>query len=233
MKKLWKKFDKLSSDCYTNMILPTMDTEVWDAAFSVLLDIIDTGRSQNPGFAPELYYLDEVTDYRHDVEGWLEDYLGELGMRHQYDKIRQVGNTLLKLFQWQEEDSSEIRFEIADAMRAQGEELEALAFTEAWYQAEPENILAAVTLVYSRIAVGDLIGAEQILDKYLSEDTLCTDENDIIFTAAELLYKTNGNKKAEKRIRLAIETYEKELEAAMTEWDGEELDFSEEDLPFN
>lgn len=54
--------------------------------------------------------------------------------------------------------------------------------------------------------------------QYISEDGACTDENDIVYMAAELLYKVSGNKKAEKRVSQVMKKYEKEVEAYFTVW---------------
>ena len=62
------------------------------------------------------------------------------------------------------------------------------------------------------------------------------DENDIVYMAAELLYKVSGNKKAEKRVSQAMKKYEKEVEAYFSGMDEDGLDFDDlddDDLPFN
>ena len=66
-------------------------------------------------------------------------------------------------------------------------------------------------LIYARIGIKDLEGAEKLVRKYISDDTICTEDNDIIFIAAEKLYKVNGNKKDEKRISRAIKNMKKEM----------------------
>lgn len=235
MKKLWRKFDDFTSKCYANMIQSNMDMSIWHNAFLVLIEIVNVGRNQNNNFAPELYSLEESIDYKYDVSGWLEDYLDELDMYQQYDKVKQVCEKLIHLFQWKEENPSDLRFRIASALGAQGKNAESLAFCEDWYKKENDNISAATALIYARTAVKDLSGAEQIVDSYISEGAVCTDENDIIYIAAELLYKVSGNKKAEKRIKQAIKKYEEELKEYYSGIAGEDLDFaiSDEELPFN
>lgn len=225
MNKAWKRFDKLSTQCYLNMASPEPTTSVWDEAFSVLLDIMNDGRSLDRDFAPELCDLEETIDFQFDVSGWLEDYLDELDVREQYEKLQKTCEKLLKLFRWQEDSPSDLRFRIASAMGAQGKKEEALTFCEKWYQKEPDNVQGITALIYAKIGAQDLTGAEQLVDKYISKNTVCSDENDIIFTAASLLYKVNGNEKAEKRIEQAIEKYEKEVEAYFSDTGEDELDF--------
>ena len=53
----------------------------WNRCFKLLTEIISDGRAQDPDFAKELYLLDDGTDYAHDLQGWLEDYLDELDIR--------------------------------------------------------------------------------------------------------------------------------------------------------
>lgn len=213
MKKQWKKFDELCEKCYLNMMGANKEDGVWDEAFDILLDIISTGRESNPNYAKELVELDDSTDFSHDIGGWLEDYLDELDMRRQFDRLLEVGGKLLDLFFWEDEKPSDIRFRMASALGEQGNSWEALDFCEKWYQEEKDNTVAATALIYARLGVKDLQGAEELVRKYISGNTACTDENDIVFIAASALYKVNGNKKEEKRIDKAIKTYEEELEA--------------------
>lgn len=235
MKKLWKKFDELTGKCYMNMIGAEEDFEVWNKAFAVLMDIISSGRGDNPNYAKELVDLEDSTDFAHDISGWLEDYLDELDMREQYDKLLNVCDKLLGLFCWNEDKPSDLRFRKASALAAQGKKQEALKFCEEWYKAEQDNIVATTSLIYAKMGMKDIDGAEILVKKYISEDTVCSEENDILFTATTL-YKINGNKKEEKRINKAIEKYEKELEEyfmGMEDYEDDELDFFDEELPFN
>lgn len=55
--------------------------------------------------------------------------------------------------------------------------------------------MAATALVYAKMTLKDLEGAEDVVRKYISEDTPCTDENDILFMAAADLYLVNGKEK--------------------------------------
>ncbi|MCD7992239.1 MAG: hypothetical protein LUK37_10890 [Clostridia bacterium] len=238
MKGLWKKFDRLTSKCYANLVGADVNADVWDKAYEALGGIIHEGREQNSNYARELYLLDDETDYEHDVCGWLEDYLDYLDAGRQYEKLRKICVELMGLFQWKEESPSDFRFYIASSLGVEGKTEEALAFCEDWYKKESGNVLGATSLIYARTAAGDFEGANQIVEQYISEDGSCTDENDIVYIAAELLYKVSGNKKAEKRISQAIQKYEKEVEAYFSDVDESALDFclddiDDADLPFN
>lgn len=232
MNKLWKKFDALSGECYTNMIQSATDMNVWNEAFEVLVDIIEDGRRNNGNFARELYQVEESIDYKCDLSGWLQDYLDELNMRGQYEQLQKVCEKVISLFQWKEEDPFEYRFLISSALSSQGKIAEALAYCEDWYKTEADHIGAATALIYARTKVADYSGAEEIVEKYITKDTACSEENDIVYTAASLLYKASGNKKAEKQINQAIKQYEKELEAFFSGME-DDLDFElEDDFPF-
>lgn len=238
MKGLWKKFDRLTSKCYDYLVGADTNADVWDKAYEVLDEIIREGRSQNSSYVPELYLLDEETDYEYDVCGWLEDYLDYLDAGKQYEKLRKICTKLIGLFRWEEESSSDLRFYIASSLGAEGKKEEALEFCEEWYKKESDNMLGATALIYARTAAGDFEGASQIVEQYISEDSTCTDENDIVYNAAKVLYKVSGNKKAEKRVSQAIKKYEEEMEAYFSDVDENSLDFSlddidDEDLPFN
>ena len=229
MNKLWKKFEKLSSKCYANMEQSDVNLEDWDNAFSVLMEIIKEDA------VPELYLLDDRTDYQFDVCGWLDDYLDELEILEKNEEVQSICEQLLGLFKWEEEDPGELNFRIASAMREQGKKEEAHAFCERWYQKNTEDVLAATALIYAKIAIRDYAGGKKLVDQYISEDTVCTEDNDIIFTAASLLYKLSGNKKAEKAINQAIQQYEEEIEQYFAGLGEDEMEFEmdDDDLPFH
>lgn len=238
MKNLWEKFNTLTAECYMDMVRVNSGMEVWDACYNLLLTIISQGRETDAAFAPELYCLDEDTDYEYDVENWLEDYLDELDMADRYADLESVCRKLLTLFAWKEEDPSDLYFRISAALGSQGKKEEALAYCEEWYKQDSGNMAAAAALIYVRIGVRDWAGAEDMVKRYIADDMVCTDENEIIFVAASALYKDCKNKKAEKKINKALETYEREIEEYFMGMDEEELEFAvdydsdEEDLPF-
>ena len=231
MDKLWKKFDRLTQTCYSNMAQGISDIDTWNAGFDLLQEIISNGRAENPDFAKELYLLDDETDYSHDVQGWLEDYLDELDVYEIYPKLEAVCRKLLKLFTWEKEYPSEIRFLLASAMGNQGKTQEARKYCEDWEADEKDNPLAAAALIYAKIREKDYEGAEEVVRRYIAEDTECTEENDVIFTAALRLYKESGQKEMEKKIDDALEQYDKKLGEYLMGMD--EFDFMDDELPFN
>lgn len=217
MDKLWRKFSDLSGECYMNMIQSDEDKSIWDDTFAVMNQIVNEGRRMNQTFASELYQLDEISEYQCDINGWLEDYLDELDMYQQYDKLQEVCLKLIDMFQWEEESPSDYRFRIVSALESQGKIAEALAYCEDWFEKEPDNLLAATALIYAKIAVKDFDAAEQLVQQYITEDTDCTDENCIIFTAAEKLYQACGNKRRAKWVSEALEKYDQEINDSFME----------------
>ena len=65
---------------------------------------------------------------------------------------------------------------------------------------EEDNMLAVSSGVYAYMNGGNYEEAESLIEKYIHEDTECTDENDVLFIAAGELYKASGNQEAERRI---------------------------------
>lgn len=174
------------------------------------------------------------------MQGWLEDYLDELDMREMYSRLETVCRKLLKIFEWKEEYPSDIRFMLASALGNQGRVEEARKYCEDWETQEKDNPLAAAALIYSLLRMKDYEGAEEIVRQHIEEDTICSEENDVIFTAALQLYKANGNKKMEKKMDDALEEYDKALERYFMGLDDEGLEFGdmnwemdEDDLPFD
>lgn len=226
MKQLWKQFKDLTSKCYLSMVRPDIEMGVWDEAFQVLVKIVKTGRERDDHFAPELYYLDDITDYQCAVGDWLEDYLREVDMREQYERLQAVCEQLLNLFEWKEESSVDLKFRMAAALGAQGKNDEAVAFCEAWYEEDLNSMLSATALIYAKLGAQDLEGAGEIVANYIAEDTVCTEENYIMCSAAMLLYQVNGNEQAAKRMSETIQAYEKEVEAEFEGMDEENFDMN-------
>lgn len=238
MNRQWKKFDELAEQCYADMIRNTADMTNWNNGFQLLTEIISDGRAENPDFAKELYLLDDETDYEHDLQGWLEDYLGELEIREMHAELEAVCRKLLGMFAWEEEYPTDIRFQMASALVSQGKTEEALDLCREWTSKEPDNPYAAAALIYAKMNAGDLEGAEEIVKQHISDDTACDEENYVIFAAAEWLYQKTGNKVMEKKMDRAREEYDKKMEAYLMGMDdeygcGDDEDFMDDELPFN
>lgn len=228
--KAWRKFDQLTEKCYENMIGAYEDSTCWQKAFRMLVGIVENERSENKNYARELYQLDDLTDFEHDVQGWLEDYLDEMDMNEDFETVLSACDWLLHMFNWKEVSPSEICFRKATVLGTLGRAEEAHDFCMKWIKKEPEDMQAIAALVYAKMGIRDLDAAEQIVRKYINEDTECTDENDILFIAADTLYEINGNKKAKNQIKKAIEQYNDYLENHfMEDMEDDDLDF----LPFN
>ena len=74
MKKRWKDFGRLSTDCYIN--IGKTDMTQWHQAFDALVSAIEETRSRNPDFAGEFYEVEEQTDFEYGVDDWLMDVFG-------------------------------------------------------------------------------------------------------------------------------------------------------------
>lgn len=232
----WKQFGKLTEKCYLNMAQAVEDARCWDDAFALLLEIVAEGRSRQPQFAAELYQLDEMTEYEYDVQGWLEDYLDEVDMQDDKDKVLKICDTLLNLFRWEEDTPSELRLMKSTTLSALGRNKEAVELCRQWMEEQPDDIGAVTATVYACTAQGDMAAAEKLIKEYIREDTQCTEENDILFTAAAAHYKATGNEKEYKRIDDALEAYDEYLEKffmRMDEDGDDAFDWDDDDMPFN
>ena len=154
----------------------------WDEAYEVFKQLVAQGREKDPQYAAEILKMDDATDFAYGVADWIEDYLDELDAREEHEKLMERCEELLNLFQWQEVYPGDLKFRIASA------------------------------LAYAKMTLKDLEGAEDVVRKYISEDTPCTDENDILFMAAADLYLANGKEKERMAVTEALQKYEQELE---------------------
>ena len=85
--KKWKQFEKLTDQCYMDMIGSDKDGICWEKAFELLMEIVREERQKEPNCFQEVYMLDEATDYQYDISEWIEDCLDEIDMREQYDVL--------------------------------------------------------------------------------------------------------------------------------------------------
>ena len=232
--KKWNNFNKLTEKCYNNMIGVEKDGNCWKQAFDLLKEIILEEREKNPGFASQLEMVDDATDYEYDIQGWMEDCLDEIDMRGEHETLLKMCDDLLKMFGWPEYTDSDIKFRKSVALKELGRKKEAAEYCKEWVQKEPENIMAAAAGVYAFIETNEFDAAEELIGRFIFDRSKCTDENDIMFTAASRLYEVTGNRKEKKMIDSAIKEYEKHLEEYFDNFDSEDddLDFLDE-LPFN
>lgn len=232
--KKWKQFSKLTEKCYSNLIGVEEDGNCWVQAFELLMEIVREERQTNPNYASELERLEEVTDYEYDIQGWLEDCLDELDMREKHETLLKMCDDLLNMFGWPEYTGSDIKMRKAAVMAALGQKKESAEFCEKWLQKEPENIVAATAGVYAFIEVKAFEEAEKLVERFILDKSKCTDENDIMFTAASILYQVTGKKKEKKVIDKAMKEYEKYLKDYFEsfEFEDEDAEFFDEELPF-
>lgn len=236
LKKKWKQFNKLTGECYLNMIQPGTTSDCWKQTFELLRENILEERTQDPDFASELELIDDVTDYQFDIQGWLEDCMDELDMRRDHAVLLKMCDDLLELFRWPEYTGSDIRFRKSSALLNLGRTKEAVGFCEKWLEREPENIVAATAKVYALSAAQKYEEAENLINEFLLDKTQCDDENIILFTAASELYKKTGNKKAKKEMDQVLEQYDECLEQELLSCDFDEEcdeDFDEDEWPFD
>jgi len=145
-----------------------------------------------------------------------------------------VCEVLLDMFGWPEYTGTDIKFRKAAVLGELGRTREAVNFCKEWMQKEAENIWAFAAGIYAYISAKEFAAAEELVNRFIYDETECSDENEVLFTAASKLYEVTGNKKAQKRMNDALEEYDAAFEAYLNEYDSEEDDFEfdDEDLPF-
>lgn len=230
----WRKFNTLTGKCYENMIGANEDGSCWMKTFDLMKEIILEERQANPDFVPQLELIDDVTDYNYDILGWLDDCMDELDMRGEYEAVLHICNDLLDLFDWPEYTDSDIKFRKTIMLRALGRKEEAEKYCRQWIQKEPDNVVAATSGIYAFIDAKDYDEAEALIEKFIIDPTMCTDDNDIIFTAASKFYEAIGNEHKKRQIDKAIKEYDDSL-AAFYEGGAfdDDIDLFDEELPFD
>ena len=236
--KKWRIFDRLTEKCYDNLIASEKDGSCWQQAFELLKEIIREERQENPSSMSELELVDDATDYEHDVQGWLEDCLDEMDMRKDYETLLRMCDDLLEMFGWPEYTGSDIKFLKVSALWDLGRNMEAVEYCRKWIQKEPENVVASAAGVYAFIRTKEYEEAEKLAAGFILNPTECTEENELMFTAASKLYEAMGRKKEKQQTDRAIKEYEERLEAELADFDMDDEDeysfgdWDDDDLPF-
>ena len=237
----WIKLNKLIEQCYDNMIGANPDDSCWWKAFDELKKIILKKRKEDPSFCRQIEMIDEETDYQCDIQGWLEDCLDELDMREEYEILLSICTDLLRLFEWPDYTDSDICFMKASSLRALGRVDEAVKFCCQWLAEESENPVAAASGIYSYIKADNFTEAEKLVEKFISDEDECDDENYVVFNAASKLYETKGDLERKQHFEDAMQNYDKALEEELLSdlndiddgWDDDwDDDWDEDSLPF-
>ena len=222
--KKWKRFDALTEKCYSNIAGAETDGGCWQQAFELLKELIREERQKNPGAMSQLEQVDEETDYEYDIQEWIEDCLDEMDMRGELKTLLKMCDELLDMFGWPDYSGSDIRFRKASALGALGRKKEVADFCRKWIRREPENIAAATAGVYAFIGTGEYEAAEELAERFIFDRTQCTDETDIMFTAASELYAVMGKTEEKEQIDAAIAKYEEEVDRFFDEFEFDETD---------
>lgn len=236
MNKKWKSFQKLTEKCYENIIGAEEDASCWQNGFELLKEIILEERKSDPQFAPELELLDDATDYRFDIEGWLEDCLDEMEMREDHAVLLRMCDDLLELFAWTEYTGSDLKFRKVSALIFLEKVQKAVEFCDKWIKKEPENIVAATAEVYAYMKNGEQNKARDLIEKFIPDGMICCDDNNIMFIAASRFYEQTGETEKQAKMEEALEAYDQALEAYFSECanmdDDDDIFEDEEELPF-
>lgn len=221
MSKRWEKFAEVSKKCYIDMEKGKIHLSVWNQAYQILKELIQEERTENPAYAKELYQIDDSQDFEYGVEEWILDYEDLLDTMQEYRRLQKVCEELIAMFEWKEYSPTDFRFHTMIAMMGQAKYQEAHAYGEQWYSEEDDNPYAAAALIYAKVGIKDYKEAERLVERLIPEGTVCCEENDMLFGAAEKLYEKMGNTEAEARILEALERYDEELEAYFEQMEEE------------
>ena len=193
MEKLWERLETQMVQSYEGMVKEDSDMTVWNRAFETLAEIIEYGRKNDAGFAPELFILDGSSDFMFDLKVWLDDYLEFLEQEEEQEQVEKVCRKLLGLFAWKQASPSEIRFRLASAMLSLNKKKEAGDFCERWYDEDENDPAAATALIYAWIADRRYKDAQKVVDFWMDKEGGYTEENAEVFGAAAVLQNVSGN----------------------------------------
>ncbi len=138
----WHIFEDLTAKCYKTLNNDDTINECWYNAFDILLEIIEEEREKYPDHFEELSEIDQNTENKYNVQGWVDDYFKKLNSIKDYDRIYRDGLRLLDAFQWQKQSSVQIKLRVVSAMERLGLHEAANRYSEAWVMEEPDDMNA-------------------------------------------------------------------------------------------
>lgn len=145
----WYLFEDMTDQCYKTLNNGNVITECWYGAFETLLEIIAEEREKNPGCYKELLEIDQATEFKYSVVGWVDDYFKELVLIEDYDRIYRDGIRLLEAFEWQNQSATQIRLRVVNALERLGMHDTADKYNEEWNGQNSDDmsaVLAALIL---------------------------------------------------------------------------------------
>lgn len=99
-------------------------------------------REKNPDCFRELSEIDQRTENKYNVQGWVDDYFKKLNSIKDYDRIYKDGLRLLDAFQWRQQSPRQIKMRVVGAMERLGMHEAANKYSEEWVGQEPDDINA-------------------------------------------------------------------------------------------
>ena len=138
----WHTFEDRTAKCYKILDKDSGINECWYGAFDTLLEIIEEEREKYPDSLRELAEIDQMTENKYNVQGWVDDYFKKLNTLGDYDRVYRDGLRLLDAFQWQKQSSVQIKMRVVNAMERLGMHEAANKYSEEWVGQEPDDINA-------------------------------------------------------------------------------------------
>ena len=136
----WHTFEDMTAKCYKTLDNGNMIKECWYGAFNTLLEIIAEEREKHPDCFGELAEIDQKTENKYNVQGWVDDYFGKLNALGDYDRIYKDGLRLIDAFQWQQQSPAQIKLRVMNAMKRLGMKDAAQRYSEEWVGQEPDDM---------------------------------------------------------------------------------------------
>lgn len=225
MKTLWKKYDEITLQCYIDSTKNEYSQERWDEAYSVLNEIFMKAKAEKPENMAELMDFEESIDYQYDINGWLGEYLDHLAEEQLFEQTVDVCQNIIETFDWKKDSPAEYRYRLVAAMVAQKKATEALVYCKVWYEQEEDNPVAASAFIEMLTVTEQFDKAEEVLNKFITEDTVCDVQNENLFSIASYLYERSGQEEKKDSIDARMLSYVAQLEDLMSR-------FGQQDLPF-
>lgn len=180
---------------------------------------------------PELYELDDATDFEYAFEEWLEDFITAYIAAKRYEEASQLAKEVKEIFAWEECSPVEYNREIGTALSLSGKQDEADAWYESWLEREPDNFGCVYECAVYFFGRGQKERAERLIEDALT-DVECNYETQDYFMYAASFFSAIGNaKKAAYYKKIEDDFFQKFLKNP-TKYSPEDAAWCDDDIFF-
>ncbi len=202
---LWDTYEELCDQAYAAYDDDNDDPAVWTELYDEFIRVCNVLKSENrlPDILDELDE-DTMADFSILIDE-APDALENAGM---YDEVIHYLTWLKDTFKLDEFDEEDVTMHLLVCQANLNDSYASLRLARDFVRNYPENMAGQGMLVRAYAAMGDNDSAREVIEKFIQDDTECTEDNYPLFRAASLFYEMTSETEKKEMIDQKIEDEE-------------------------